>query len=177
MCMQNFIKILFIAHFICFSILTSAKPWPMRNGSWQSLGLDIVNINVYAKFDQNIPHGSRDTCRTSFTFSEFGHLDQSMTNGIWQSLGLDLIEIFHTIQKIGPVKVSEFGPRQSLNQWQMVISWARSCQYQCVCKILSKYSSWLTTDGHIFTNWQQRLGSDCYPNWLWTQTHQLTTGR
>ena len=32
----------------------------MANDIWQSLGLDLVNINVYAKFYQNIPHRSRD---------------------------------------------------------------------------------------------------------------------
>ena len=51
---------------------------------------------------------------------------------------------------------SEFEPRQNLDQSQMnlklgkknstslkchlTISWGTSCQYQCVCKILSKYS-------------------------------------
>ena len=35
----------------------------------QSLGLDLVNINVYAKVYQNIPLSSRD--RAIFTFSEF----------------------------------------------------------------------------------------------------------
>ena len=29
----------------------------MTNGIWQSLGLDLVNINVSAKFYQNIPNG------------------------------------------------------------------------------------------------------------------------
>ena len=35
----------------------------------QSLGLDLVNINVYAKVYQNIPLSSRE--RAIFTFSEF----------------------------------------------------------------------------------------------------------
>ena len=35
-----------------------------------SLGLNLVNINVYAKVYQNIPLSSRD--RAIFTFSEFG---------------------------------------------------------------------------------------------------------
>ena len=67
----------------------------MKNVISQSLGLDLVNINVYAKVYQNLLLSSRD--RAIFTFSEFG-------------------------------------ARQSLDQWYM------SCrQYQCVCKILSKY--------------------------------------
>ena len=41
----------------------------MKNVISQSLGLDLVNINLYAKDNQNIPFGSRD--RAIFTFSEF----------------------------------------------------------------------------------------------------------
>ena len=49
----------------------------MRSDIWQYLGLEFVSINVYAKFNQNIPHGSRD--RTSFTFQKF-HLDRASTD-------------------------------------------------------------------------------------------------
>ena len=75
----------------------------MKNVISQSLGLDLVNINVYAKVYQNIPLSSGD--RDIFTFSEFE-------------------------------------PRQRLGQSQMTFDnpLATSCQYQCVCKILSKYS-------------------------------------
>ena len=52
-----------------FRIWSSAKPRPMKNVISQSLGLDLVNINVYAKVYQNIPLSSRD--RAIFTFSEF----------------------------------------------------------------------------------------------------------
>ena len=41
----------------------------MKNVISQPLGLDLVNINVYAKVYQNIPLSSRD--RAIFTFSEF----------------------------------------------------------------------------------------------------------
>ena len=77
----------------------------MTNDIWQSLGIDLNNINVYAKCHQNIPHDPRD--RTCFTFSEFG-------------------------------------PRQSLDQRQMVFGnpLGKSCHYQCVYKISSKYSTW-----------------------------------
>ena len=74
MCMQNFITIFFtvleIGHFHFFRIWSSAKPRPIKNVSSQSLGLDLVNINVYAKVYQNIPLSSRD--RAIFTFSELG---------------------------------------------------------------------------------------------------------
>ena len=59
MCMQNFI-----------TIFHSAKPRPMKNVNSQSLGLDLVNINIYVTVYQNIPLSLRD--RTIFTFSEFG---------------------------------------------------------------------------------------------------------
>ena len=62
-------------HFHFFRIWSSAKPRPMKNVISQPLGLDLVNINVYAKVYQNIPLSSRD--RAIFTFSEFG---------AWQSL-------------------------------------------------------------------------------------------
>ena len=42
----------------------------MKNAISQSLGLDLVNINVYAKVYQNIQLSLRD--RAIFTFSEFG---------------------------------------------------------------------------------------------------------
>ena len=73
MCMQNFITIFHsvqeIGPFSLFQNLSSAKPRPMKNVISQSLGLDLVNINVCTKVYQNIPLGSRD--RAIFTFSEF----------------------------------------------------------------------------------------------------------
>ena len=42
----------------------------MKNVISQSLGLDIANINVYARVYQNIPLSLRE--RDIFTFSEFG---------------------------------------------------------------------------------------------------------
>ena len=71
---------------------------------WQSFGLGIFNINVYAKVYKNIPLSSKD--RGSFSFSRKWILTKPrlLANGIWQTL------------------------------------WATSGQYQCVCKLLSKYS-------------------------------------
>ena len=57
-------------HYHFFRIWSSAKTRPMKNIISQSLGLDLVNINVYATFYQNIPLSLRD--RAIFTFSEFG---------------------------------------------------------------------------------------------------------
>ena len=73
MCMQNFITIFHQfkrkGHFHFFRIWSTAKPRPMKNVISQSLRLDLVNINVYAKVYQNIPLSSRDGA--IFTFSEF----------------------------------------------------------------------------------------------------------
>ena len=73
-CVQNLIKIFHMVEEIgpvyFFRILTSAKPLPLINGSWQFLGLDLVNINVYAKPHQHVVCSSR--VRASFSFSEFG---------------------------------------------------------------------------------------------------------
>ena len=51
-------------------IWTSAKTQPISNVIWQSHGVHLVNINVYAKFHRNIPLSSRDSA--IITFSEFG---------------------------------------------------------------------------------------------------------
>ena len=69
--MQNFITIFHsvqeIGPFsVFFRIWSSAKPRPMKNVISQSLGLDPVNINVYAKVYQHILLSSRD--RVIFTF-------------------------------------------------------------------------------------------------------------
>ena len=95
-----------------FRIRTSAKTQPISNVIWHSHGVHLVNINVYAKFHQNIQLSSRDS--TIITFSEFG-------------------------------------ARQSLDQWKMsfAISWARSCQYQCLRNSLSKYSIQFKRKGHF----------------------------
>ena len=73
-CMQNFITIFFTVletgPFLLFHNLELGKASTDKNVSSQSLGLDLVNINVYAKVYQNIPLSSRD--RAIFTFSEFG---------------------------------------------------------------------------------------------------------
>ena len=59
-----------IGSFSLFQNLELSKPRSIENVSFQSLGLDLDNINVYAKVYENVPLSSRD--RTIFTFSEFG---------------------------------------------------------------------------------------------------------
>ena len=116
----------------------------MKNLISQSLGLDLVNINVYAKVYQNIPLSSRD--RAIFTFSEF------KPRQIPNDIGLHLVNINayakfnQNIPNGLELKVHCF---QNLNldktstnpKCHLTISWATSCQYQCVCKISSQYST------------------------------------
>ena len=72
--MQNFITIAHsvqeIGPFSLFQNLELGKASTEENVISQSLGLDLVNISVYAKVYQNIPFSLRD--RAIFTFSEFG---------------------------------------------------------------------------------------------------------
>ena len=74
MCMQNFITIFHsnqeIAPLSLFQNLELGKASTDENVISQSLGLDLVHINVYAKFHHNILISSRDSA--IFTFSEFG---------------------------------------------------------------------------------------------------------
>ena len=91
--MQNFITVFFtvqeIRPFSLFQNLELDKASTDKNISSQSFGLDLVNINVYAKVYQNIPLSSRD--RAIFTFSEFE--PRLMINVILRFLELDLVNI------------------------------------------------------------------------------------
>ena len=81
MCMQHFSTIFHsvqeIGPFLLFHNLELGKTstdekWHliMKTDISQSLGLELVIINLYAEVYQNIPLGSRD--KAIFTFSEFG---------------------------------------------------------------------------------------------------------
>ena len=65
----------------------------MKNVISQSLGLDLVNINVYATFYQNIPLSLRD--RAIFTFFRIWRSakPRPMINVILQFIELDLVNI------------------------------------------------------------------------------------
>ena len=56
----------------------------------------------------------------------------------------NFITIFFTVLEIGPFSSFqnlELGKASTDNKCQFAISWARSCQYQCLRKSLSKYST------------------------------------
>ena len=157
MCMQNFITIFHsvqeIAPLSLFLNLELGKASIDKNVISQSLGLDLVNINVYAKVYQNIPLSSRD--RAIFTFFRIWRSakPRPMINVILQFLELDLINInvsaknfYQNIPNGLRVKFYFF---QNLNlgklstnpKCHLTISWATSCQYQYVCKIYTQYST------------------------------------
>ena len=81
-----------LGHFHFYRIWSSAKPRPKKNVISQSLGLDLVNINVYAKVYQNIPLSSRDRLFHFFRFWRSAK-PRPMINVISQSLGLDVVNI------------------------------------------------------------------------------------
>ena len=56
----------------------------------------------------------------------------------------NFITIFFTVLEIGPFSLFQYlelGKASTNKKCQFAISWARSCQYQCLHKSLSKYST------------------------------------
>ena len=82
----------------------------MINVILQFLELDLVNINVSAKFYQNIPNGSRVKFHFFSEFEPRQNLDQSQMSfdyllGYIMSISMcmqNFITIFHSVQEIGP---------------------------------------------------------------------------
>ena len=108
---------------------TNKQTQAISNVIWQSHGVHLVNMNVYAKFHHNIPLSSRD--RAIITFSEFGarqSLDQ-WNMSFCNFFGLDLVRInvYATVYQNIPLSLrdraiftfSEFGARQSFDRWKM----------------------------------------------------------
>ena len=153
-------------HYHFFRIWSSAKPRPTKNVISQSLGLDLVNINVYATVYQNIPLSLRD--RAIFIFFRIWRSakPRPMISVIMQFLELVLVNInvsakfyqniptglrveFRCFEKLNLGKTST-NPKYHLN-----ISWVKSCQYQCVYKISSQYSTQFNryVHFHFFRIW------------------------
>ena len=64
----------------------------------------------------------------------------------------NLITIFHSVQEIGSFSLFqnvELGKASTDDKCHFTISWARSCQYQCVYKSVSKYSKRFTSYQHF----------------------------
>ena len=60
--------------------------------------------------------------------------------------------LFQNVQKMGPVSLFQnlnLGKASTNDKWHLTIPWARSCQYQCVCKISSQNSTQFKRWGHF----------------------------
>ena len=171
-CMQNFITILHSVQEIgpfsfLFQNFELDKASTYDKCHLQSLGLDLININVYEQVYQNIPNGLKivgifsrnvrgqttsQTVRHNCSMtdkSEFGprqSLDQwqmALDNplGYISSISMrmqNFISLFHSVQAVGPFSLFqnlELGKASTDDKCHFSISWARSCQYQCVCKM------------------------------------------
>ena len=85
----------------------------------------------------------------------------------------NLITIFHSVQETGPFSLFhnlELGKTSTDDKCHFAISWARSCQYQRVCKNLSKYSKLFKRCGHFSqtfwdTNWPGTDKGDYKAHW------------
>ena len=56
----------------------------------------------------------------------------------------NFITMFHSVQEMVPFLLFqnlELGKTSTVEKWLFAISWARSCQYQCLCRSISKYST------------------------------------
>ena len=123
----------------------------MINVILQFLELDLVNIDVSAIFYQNIPNGLRvkfhcfqklNLGKTSINTKCHLTISWGYINPISMCIQ-NFIKIFHSVQEIVLFLLfqnSNLGNASANPKWHLTISWATSCQYQCVCKILSKYS-------------------------------------
>ena len=139
--------------FSLFIIWRSAKPRPMINVILQFLELDLVNIDMSAKFYQNIPNG----LRVKFHFFRIWTSAKpwAIPNVIWLSYGEHLsismcmqnfITIFHSFQEIGPFSLfqnwSSAKPRpmknvisQSLGLYLVNINFSRTVRWRNLHKL------------------------------------------
>ena len=151
MCMQSFI-----------TIVHSVRPFSL----FQNLELGAASTYMYvkchfaiswARFGQNFIKIYQEVQEIGpvSLFSEFEprqNLDQSQMSfdnliGYILSISIcmqNFITIFFTVQERGPFSFFqnlELGKASTDKTCQFAISWARSCQYQCLRKSLSKYST------------------------------------
>ena len=73
------------------------------------------------------------------------------------------IKIFHSVQEIGPFSLFQnlaIGKASTDDKCHFAIPWARSFQYQIVCKILSKCSNSLRVKFHFFSEFEPRQNLD-----------------
>ena len=140
----------------------------MINVILQFLELDLVNINVSAKFYQNIPNG----LRVKFHCFQNLNLGKTSTNPKCHlTIPWATSCQYQCVRKISSQYSTQFKRKghfhffriwssakpRPLEKCHVAISWARSCLYQCLRKSLSKYSL-SSRDRAIFTFSEFELG-------------------
>ena len=128
-CMQNFMRM--------FHSVQEKGPFSL----FQNLALGKASID--------------DKCHFAIVslFSEFeprqNHSQMSLDSLMGYILSISVrmqnfITIFHSVQEIAPLSLFqnlELGKASTNEKCYFAISWARSCQYQCLRNSLSKYST------------------------------------
>ena len=112
------------------------------------------NIKLSAKFYQNIPNGLSVKYQFFFFRIWTSAKPRPIPNVIWQFHGLHFVNtnvyanFHHNIPLSSRDRAVfiffqnyELGKTSTEEKWHFAISWARSCQYQCLHNSLSKYSS------------------------------------
>ena len=155
---QKFIKIFHsvqeIGYFHFFRIWRSAKPRPMINVISQSLGLDVVNINAYAKFYQNIPNGLE--LSTFFTNSPVTKSSQTVR---WQNQMFNYRALYESQPSVSIdfLKVVQYNLLQTVlyhwPQWKMtiVITLAKKTE-KCDLYTITRIATIITNTAAIIPN-------------------------
>ena len=131
---------------------------PMGMQNFNTIVHSVQEIGPFSLF-QNLALGKSwtdDKCHFSKAslFSEFeprqkfNQSQMSFDNLMGSILSISMcmqtfITIFHSVQDLAPLSLFqnlELDKASTDEKCQFAISWARSCQYQCIYKILSKYS-------------------------------------
>ena len=138
-----FVTIIEIGHFHFFRIWRSAKPQPIKEVILQSLGLDLVNINVYTKVYQNIPLSSRNMA--IFTFSDLAlrkastddecHFAIPWARSFQHQIVCKMLSKYSKRFKFDCFQNLNLGQTSTHPKCHLTISCYTSCQYQCVCKL------------------------------------------
>ena len=131
MCMQNFITI--------FNSVQEIGPFSL----FQNLALGKASTDgkchfaIVSPFPEFEPRQKLNQTQMSFDYLKGYIMSISMCMQ-------NFITIFHSVQEIGPLLLFQnlgLGKASTNEKCHFAISWARSCQYQCLRKSLSKYST------------------------------------
>ena len=114
-------------------ILASTLPQSKKSSIWQLLCLELVNISLYTKFYQNNPYSGRPTAISIFSLFFFF-----------------FFFFFFLCFCVALVK----------EKWHLASTLARNCQYLCVPKIISTFTTVLSVMA-IFAKWPRTDGQIC----------------